>query len=431
MKQSLLIRIIITFILLLTVILVPTTPVKAADVNLKSAAIGTGFHIQNANTLTWVDVATANVNTSTVADDKILVVASFDAEETKAMVGSFRIRNNAGTPITSSEFQRELTGPAKINDDGIGSIVQIFTATDGTDDSFTLQHSTTALDMTTYATIVAIPLETSADPGLLPYAEFYGTTPDSIDVADTWEDVDVGGGGASARTGAVTLGNTAHIYVAASIETEQDGGGVDTGTWKVQYSTTSDFTSDVRELGTPVMRHLSGNGDIGLTGLVGLAQSQPPGSYYFRVMHMGTHTSVTTNKVSLVAVGLEDGSHYLQAWEKTLASDTTQSTSLEGVTGGSVTFTPDVAVSDLFMHAQYQIGATDTSTATYDISLDGYNTQDEHRFIASSTDVGAGASVGLTSITNTAYTLGLNHAISVGTQTLTTSNVVLVGFAMG
>ncbi|MFC1945195.1 hypothetical protein ACFLWF_00410 [Chloroflexota bacterium] len=432
MRQNLLVRIIFTIILLLTMILVPTAPVSAADVNLKSAAMGTDTSAVT-SAAGWVDVGTApantaNVNGSTSAGDKILVVASFHAEETVSMLGSFRIRNNAGTPILSSEFVRELS-VVKANDTGIGSIVHIFTATDGTDDSFTLQHSTTAGTMTTAATIVAIPLATSE--GSLPYGEFTRTDPDAVN-GTTWEEVgDDISTPTTCRTGAVTLGNNAHIYVAASIETEQDGGGNDTGSWKLQYSTDSNFDSDVRELGTTMMRYLSGNGDIGLSGLVGLAQNQPSGPYYFRVMHYGEDTSVTTNKVSLVAVGLEDGSHYLQAWGKTLASDTTQSTSLEGVTGGSVTFTPDVSSSDLFMHAVFQMGATKTSLSTYDISLDGYSTQDEHRFISSATDVGAGNSAGLTSITNTEYTLSLNHSISDGAETLTTSNVSLVGFAMG
>ncbi|MFC1945204.1 hypothetical protein ACFLWF_00455 [Chloroflexota bacterium] len=425
MKKNQLIRITITFIWLFTLVFIPTASVKAADVNLKSAAIGTGTHVQS-STGTWTDVdtATANVNTSTDADDKILVVASFDAKETKAMVGSFRIRDGDSANF-SSEFSRTLS-VVRADDSGIGSIVQIFTA-DNANDSFTLQHRTTVASMTTSATIVAIPLETSFGP--LPYGEFTGTTPDSVNSIDTWEEV-----GGNARTGAVTLGNDAHIYVAASIEGEQTSGGGDTGSWKLQYSTDSDFLSDVRELGATCTRLLSVNGDVGLTGLVGLAQSQPAGNYYFRVMHMGTATSITTNKVSLVAVGLEDGSHHLQAWEKTLASDTTKSTTLEGVTLGSVTFTPDVSSSDLFMHAQYQIGATAASLSTYDIFVDkavDYDTEDEDRYLSGSSDVGAGISIGLTSISNTGHTLTLRHAISDGAQTLTTSNMVLVGFAMG
>ncbi|MFC1872261.1 hypothetical protein ACFLYV_00860 [Chloroflexota bacterium] len=438
MKKSLLIRITITLVLLLTVMLIPATPVKALDVNLKSAAIGTGTDVLDA-TVTWTDVvddgdgagaATANVNTSTEAGDKILVVASFDAEETKAMVGTFRIRDNDSTSF-SSEFNRELTGPAKVNDSGIGSIVQIFTSEDG-NDIFTLQHYTTVASMTTSATIVAIPLATSEGP--LPYGEVYRTTTDTVEGSSAWEEVgDDASTPTTCRTGAVTLGKAAHIYVTASIESQQSGGGTQIGSWKLQYSTDNFSTAGI-DLDVTMDRSFAGNNDKGLMGLVGLLQSQEPGSYYFRVMHMGTGTGVATNKVSLVAVGLEDGSHYLQAWKITPSSDTTSSTTLEGVTGGSVTFTPDVSSSDLFMHAQYQISADDVSTATYDILVDklvDYDTQDEHRFIASGTDTGSGVSVGLTSTSNTLHTLALRHAINDNLKTLTTSNVALVGFAMG
>jgi len=399
------------------------TPALADDVDLRAAALHTYSNTQP-TAETWATIATADVSGSGLSiGDKVLVIASFESTEAKQLVGSFRVRNN-NTSAESTTFQRELSA-GRATDWGIGSIVHIFNALGTVNDQFILEHKTDSNEITSSGTIIAIPLVTTTSS--LNYGEKYFTDGDEVIGGVDWEEV---GGTNGCRTGNVTLRVMAHIFVAASIECQQGSGGTETGQWKLQYST-DNFASDTNDLDYTVSRYTDEKNDKGLISLVGLLQSQDAGTYQFRVAHKGTSDNVITNKVSLVAVGLEDGSHYFQAWKVTAVSDTTDNTELEIVNGVSTTVTPDATSANLVVYGQYVVSgsAVAGSISTYDVSVNGYTTAEQRRYLSDQNDIGSGGSVGMTAVSHTSYTMNLRHAISTGT--LTTTNAVVVGFITG
>ncbi|MFC2040200.1 hypothetical protein ACFLTW_03375 [Chloroflexota bacterium] len=429
MNKRQLVRITITLGLLLTMILVPTAPVSAADVNLRAPAIGVGSDTETVGA-TWSPIATADVHLSGLSSgDRVLVISSVSTSEPdKAMIGSFRIRNH-DTSLTSTTFMRELTDPRDV-DYGLVSVIDIFTADGDDNDAYTIEHSTNNPDIISDATIVAIPLETldGETERTLPSGEKEYASIDTVPNDTTWEEV---GGDTNCRTPNVVVEIDSHIYVAASIESQSTGGGTPTGYWRLEYSTDGFETPIV--VGNAISRSMDGNNDLGNITLIGLIESATPNTYEFRVAHSGTTDAVQTNKVNLVAVALNDGIHHLQAWKAEASPDTTINTSLENVAGATLAFTPDVSSSDLLVHSQFNMSGTTASGSTSQhaitVSQGPYTTQEMFRFISDGSDTGSGSSVGLTSITNSSCTVNLQHAIDTGT--LTTSTPLLLAFAAG
>ena len=243
-------------------------PALAADGVLRAADQDTGTDTAS-DSGTWEQVTTSGAYVAglgLVNGDKVLVIASFESTQAKDLGVSYKIENGDASAV-STIFQRELTA-TKTADYGIGTIVHILTAQGDSNDIFKLWHMPDSNNpVTTIGTIVAIPLETTAN-ATLSYGEKYRTAADNVAAAGAWEEVGDTGSGGDCKTGSVTLGVVSHIYVAASIECEQGGGAAQTGEWKLQYST-DNFATVKNDLDYSAFRYTNSNADMGLVSLVG------------------------------------------------------------------------------------------------------------------------------------------------------------------
>ncbi|MFC1898819.1 hypothetical protein ACFLXP_00580 [Chloroflexota bacterium] len=432
----------IVFIVLLIQLILPAS--VSADTNLKAAASGTGSGTTTSATFGDVTGVTATVEAT--SGDKILVVATFQIELTKGdYTGFLRLVDTANpTNLHSETFERTLSGVAKAEDKGIGSIVHIFTATT-TDPTFSLQHSTDAVkNLVTTGTIVAVPLVTTTGQAIdNVLKEYFGTETTTSATFATVNGTDTSSG----PDDPLTLPFAGHIYIASSIESMMTTAGDAVGEWQLQYKLSGDTWTN---LGYPVERSMHTADEEGLVSLVGIVRELEAGNYYFRLLHRsltGSTGTVQTEKANIVAVALAvpDGD-YLDVVEAYVSGDTTISTSLEAAV--SQTDYPPLTSTNLFLHAQYSLsapGATgDVDYPFFDLyvydedstasRLDNDGTDgslDQGRYLSDNSDKGSGSSVALSdSLTSgNHHTISLRHATESGT-TLTTDAYV-VGFLLG
>lgn len=417
-------RMLAVFASITLLIALSPSPVSADD-TLKTATSDTGSHTITGSYTTWQDTG-METSVSVAASDKVLVVATFEMQQTQQnTIGYFRVALNGAEEITNSgTFMRTVLRTGPTTDKGIGSIAHIFTAT-GSSQTYKVQHHTDSKGMTTSGTIVAIPLTTTTGGVKLPSAESQVSNV-AIGSAGSWQVV------TGSNTTAIVTDMGSHFYVAASIESKNDSGSAATGLWKMQYQKNGGTWTD---LGYSVTRSMSTLAESGMISLVAALKEQSPGSYSFRLMHQATQTNVKTVKANLVAVGLEDGTGYFDVCSGYTAGPTTSGTSATLGTVASTSVTP-YASAQLFVHAQYEMTSATTNAvnpATFDLTvssgaLDSYN---QRRYVANNADLGSGASVGLTSaLSTTPYTVSLRHAGD-GTYAVNTLDAYVVGIVLG
>ncbi len=367
----------------------------------------------------WED-AFSTTHTPTATND-VLVVATFSMESLNtgvARTANFRI-NNASTQ--SGTISRYLSGN---NDKGIGSLMHIFTGQSGAT-TYTLQHqtNTSGRNVRTAGTIIAIDLQTSAGTDL--NAELISLASAANTQSAAMEGI------TGTQTGSINLPARSHFYVAASIQCRETGIDAATGEWELQY-----YDGSWQSMGYPISRSMSSGADAGIVSLVGVLQDQAAGDYQFRIAHRRSAGSgqVQTAKAYLaaVALGFATGNTFPTLVSYT-SSTSTASTSFVTATGKNVQPVSDDT--DVFLHAQYEItGDQQISPASYDLAVDNsiLDGRDQARFVASSSDTGAGTSAGLASglASSTSYAVSLRHHTDGSGGTLTTQDAYLVGLVL-
>ncbi|MGB9498675.1 MAG: LamG domain-containing protein [Dissulfuribacterales bacterium] len=386
------------------------------------------FATDRNSTTSWETVASAAIAPPGAATSA-LVVATFSTEA----IGNLGTNRDADFRITESapvydsgSITRSLTGVQ--GDKGIGSLVYIFGTVNAAATTFTLEHRSSSTEtIKTSANLVAIPLQANPSNTNLAYATAkfgFGTTSSATFSA-------VGGTTVTVTSPANKFGD---FYVAASIQTYKTTGGTDSGEWKLQYNDGSGWS----DLGYVAQRSISSNSDNGITSLVAaLPQQDVTGvDFQFRVVHRSLGgVVITTDNTNIVAVftGYQTGgtNYYFPTYSTNNTSQSTTSTTLVEAVGYD--FLPRVNT-DIFLHAQYWMKINGQNIATYDLYTEyGFGTVvfdggDQQRYIASTTDKGSGASVGLATglTTGTTYRASLRHAKETAGQTLTTNNPNLI-----
>ena len=404
--------------------------------NIKTAS-GTGS-TTTTDAGTYIDVASATLNIGTSSSDveSVLIVATFEVRTfstttTNNRTATFRLANSTNS-VYSNTIDRRLEKD-KGGDKGIGSLVYIFDVSSYSGDIiFKLQHTTSnsSYDNITSGTIVAIALGTNTNHLQL-----------NNDMKSITTEVTVGDNTYTTVTGlttdAISLPVSGAIYVAASINNIKTiGQQSQVGNWKLQQK--KGLSGTWTDIGNEISRTVSSNDDEGIASVGLIVTGLARDDYSFRLQHKGPASpDIETLNTTLVAVALAyhdptNGGRAFPAFSKSTASVTTSSATL--VAALSETGSPD-SDTDMFFYAQYNMSASDALDApTFDMYLtDGstytYSSQDQQRRLSSSSDIGAGASVGLaeTLLASTSYTASVRHA-SDGTIALTTSNIILSGF---
>lgn len=150
--------------------------------------------------------------------------------------------------------------------------------------------------------------------------------------------------------------------------------------------------------------------------------------------HKSISGTVSTDVAHLVAVALSYGSG-ADTGSYPIVVDEPGGSTITGTTlvdASSITITPTEAT-DVFLNAQINMSGNATiQQPKFKLFVDngGYDGLEHYRKIGDATTVGSGSLVGIaTGLTATDYVYSVRHA-SDGTNILTTSNVVLVGFQL-
>ncbi|MDP8261768.1 MAG: PEP-CTERM sorting domain-containing protein [Candidatus Ancaeobacter aquaticus] len=360
----------------------------------------------------------------------VLAIATFSSQSGGlggSRVGSWRLTD--GT-TNSTGVSRFLSGA---NDLGLVSAVSVFSGVSNTD-TISLQHQSTASKSVTTRSgnLVVIPLTSSdssvvLNSGMKNNAAAYDNTSESL----------------TAVTGlatSVALASAGKIAVFCTIETEtgDTGSGARTGTWDLQVET-SPNSGTYSTIGSSTQRYLSGTSDTGSVTLMAVSdQLSSTGTFNVRVRTSTDDAgkSIITQNATLAAVTLSDsgatGEHF-ESFQATVASDTTNSTTLTNVAGLSPSLTLDEA-GKVFVGAQYNLEIVTSSDidATTAVGFSTYTDQSQGRYIAKTTgEIGNGSSVGLTgSLAAGTYDGNLQYAVGDVADTLQMTNPNLIGFAM-
>ena len=365
----------------------------------------------------------------------VMVVASFDARYSDKVANARDAVFQLTDGITTSPLVRRKLKKSKATDKGMGTLVYMFDASGMTGNvTYTLQHaSSTNRAVTSSATIAAIALTTSESHVDLSHDLKSITAPvPSSGVANEWTAV------AGLSTDGITLPFNGSIYVAASVGSrgDKDSRLEGVGEWKLQYSPDNSSWSD---MGTSTSRYIANAADIGISSLAWVLKDLAAGTYYFRLAHRQTSANLTLIKTfnsNLVATALvyEDAPGYFREFPSFVQKSQLVSTSGTTMTPAISFSTNPTHVSDILLHAQYEISGSDESDSpAYDINvsngiMDGI---DQQSYLYSSTDLGNGANVGLGKQmqAGTNYTVSLRHQSTSGV-TLNTNNIVFCGFQL-
>ena len=278
----------------------------------------------------------------------VLVLASWSAETATGgptlRIGTWRLSHGS---TYSLELSRSLSGG---NDEGVATLVHIFTGVSAGSQTFNLEHKSdsNSRNINTFeATIVAIPLtDSSANVTLSHDVQQHGATVSTTDPTNYTQVV---------ATDNVTVSTASQnaLFIAASFNSTTGSGGAETGQWKLQYGScgtpgcTVSSWSDVG--GAYMERKMSGTNDTGavtLYGLVGVEESPDPGYYSTRLVmkSKGGSTVETLNAtVSAVSLSYDYNSQigYLPRFHTRKPSGTASSNSLQALTNtGTWTSSP-------------------------------------------------------------------------------------------
>nr|NQU90018.1 hypothetical protein [Bacteroidota bacterium] len=368
---------------------------------------------------------------SVTAGDKVMVIASFTCQstqsETVARELTFQITDGTNT---STEIIRQMASD-KVGDKGIGSLVHVFTIASTGTKTYSLQHKvTTAKNTESSATLVAINLTTSGSYSL--NSDFKTITTEVTTTSGTFSAV------TGLETGEVFLPVTGGLYVCASIDSYKNNTGAsdDKGEWVIQYK--KGVNGTWTNTGNSIIRTIANPNDEGIISLVALLEDQPRDGYYFRLAHRVANGSPTlaTNNTSLCAVALG----YVHTSNGGRSFKTFVDEPSPDPTNNETNFT-DAAFKDftalgtsVFFHSQYGMSATDVSNAPgfrFTSTGGAVSSITQYRAISSSTDAGAGASVGLnTGLTaSSSNTANFQHQSTSGV-TLTTNSIIFAGIQL-
>ncbi len=406
-----------------------------ADNLLTATGIGTST---TTDAGTYVDVATATLNVSNV--QSVMVVATFEVRTestttTNNRTASFRLANTT-SGVYGTIIERRLEKD-KGGDKGIGSSVYIFDVSSYSGDQvFALQHTTdnSSYDNITTGTITVCALTTTGGIHLSNDMKTIDAT--GVPVGNNvWASI------TGLESDAVFLPVSGSIFITASINNYKTTASQDQlGEWKIQYR--KGLGGLWTDCGKSISRNISSNDDEGIASLGLILTGLSRDSYYFRMQHKGSaSSSIETKNTTLLAVALAyhdesgDMGYAFPAFNTTSDSENEPTTTSASFTAALSQAGTPASNTDLFIFSQYNMSATDALDApSFEIQVSGdasysYTSETQQRRLSSSSDVGAGASAGLAKdlISSDSYTASLMHA-SDGSETLTTSNIILCGF---
>jgi len=365
----------------------------------------------------WEDVGSAISFTGLSADDKILVLSTFEGTVTSGnsdMVCQYRLSDGTTNSPTIQRYVAQKT----YDDHGLGAVSNLFTAT-GASHSYKLQHSKgtggASKQFTTEAVIVGLVInETNVD---LPNSQ-----KSTGDVTTTSTDyVQVTG----TKTDIITLTKPGGIYLTTSFSTF--GSEALIGYYVLRSS--SDGTNFTNITDADITRTNSTNPGAATISI--LLEDQPAGSYYFDVAHKTSTGTLTTRNLSLSVVGLVDATGLVfQTFKSTVETINNATTSF--TTAASNTITSLNGTNEVFLNSTFNMSsASIVDPAAFKLfsSAGTFTSQTLERYVPAG-GTGSGGLVGLVTglSANTNYTLELQHQ-STGV-TLTTSNINLVGFQL-
>jgi len=347
-----------------------------------------------------------------------LVLATFSTKSAGGSgdrMGNWRLSNGDPNSTGSLEIQRYLSSTA---DAGVASATHIFTGLSSGSNTFTLYHkddnSTSGDDVTTYdGSLVAIPLVTD-DGTALNYS--FDTLASETVSATTLTAL-------SGLTTSISMPAAGDAFIALSFNCESaSGSGGRYGTWDIQV--------DGETVGTSTRRSLQGSNDAGAVTLFALAEGLSAGSHTITVRGATDSSSkgIKTYNATLAAVALSlSNGLYFPAFQNSVASNTTTSTSYSDAVTDSFTLPDD---SKVFLAGSYNIDGVSVY-GYFRLGMGGYNSQEVQRYLQNSTDYGSAGNVGLTgSLTAGAYTPSLQFKSGTGGTAVNIYEPNIVGFSM-
>ena len=386
--------------------------------------------VDSATTSTVVDDYSAV--TSLVLDvtdvNAVMVTTSFETRKAAGILGrrvSFKLTSSAAG--SSGVIVRDLGGAA-YEARGLGTMVHVFdvSALSGPV-IFELEHATGTVGEATItkASLNAISLTTAILKEDLPYSMKHVT---AVTNATTVTSSSIPG----TTTDVIPLYHMGDVFVTASLNADKITTDLGAGSWELQYRMGN--SSTWFSLGTSISRTMLNNSGKGIISLVALLEDADKGNYYFRIAHRkeSLSTTITSENVTLVAVGLTQKRGFFNGYQQTGETIETYSTAKEPAV--SFDFRPYLDC-EFYMHAQFMVTASDVADApVFDLTMsDGlYDGMDHERFVVSATDVGSGGITGLAQglVGQNIYTAGLRHATPDAGVTLYTGNIVLCGIEL-
>ncbi|MEN8158140.1 MAG: T9SS type A sorting domain-containing protein [Bacteroidota bacterium] len=368
----------------------------------------------------WEDITSVTLPALDGAN-AVMVVANFEtriASGDRDMIGEFRITDNT---TSSEEISRLVIGKTYL-DKGLGAANHIFSYTGYTGSrTFTLQHKQIGGGRGRYiaskGNMVAIVLDNSTVG--LPYD--IQTTGNVATSSTAYTQIP------ASVTGAITLPHAAGIYLTAAFSMRGD---VDlTGEWVLRSST--DGTNFTPISNTAISRSVPPK--VGAASIATILENQPPGTYYFDVAQRTSTGTLTTMNLTLIAVGLSEanGNVYPSYNSSGGSASTSSSTPSTAATTGTISSVADS--NRLFAHAVFNMSAgsvIDASGFSLGISNATFSPVTLNRYITAG-GTGSGGLVGLATglSSESTHQVSLYHS-SDGSNSLTTSNIQIVGFQL-
>lgn len=394
-----------------------------AQTILQSGATNQSIAVPSGDVVTWVDVASINFSTLNEAK-KVMVIANFETDVTSGNSDlDTKYRLTDGSNI-SAEITRHVVANT-YDDSGLGAVVHTFSYNSPgiSTGTFTLQHLRVEAgnnkEFSSKANMVAIVID-DLDNNL---PNSLKTTGDVTTASTSYTQV------TGSATDAITLTQTGGVYISSAFSTF---GNFDiTGSWVVRSSTDGTNFTEIAE--SELSR--TNTKDVGAATFTWLLENQPAGTYYYDVAHKTSAGILTTQNLTLIAVGLVndlDGNIFPTFKSSGVSNSTTSSSA---VTASSINaLASKTAANSLFTHATFSMTAPNTIVApefSIGVTNSTFNPISFIRYIPAG-KTGRGGLVGLATdiALNTTPEISLNHQ-SDGTNSLTTSNINLVGFYLG
>ncbi len=372
----------------------------------------------------WEDVG-ASLDISLTGGNKVLVLSTFEVSVSKGnsdLLTQFRLTD--GT--TSSPQIERYVASKTYNDHGLGAIGYLFNySIDSTTKHFKLQHSKgtgsgVSKQFTTEAVIIALVL----DDNNVHLPSSHKETGDVTTTSTSFTEV------TGTKTDAIILSRQGGIYLTTSFSTF---GSTDlTGSYVLRSST--DGTNFTEISGASISRTNSTN--PGAATISVLMENQPAGTYYFDVAHKTSAGTLTTRNLSLCVVGLVDTSGKVYRTFSNNTAGPVNTTSNSANNAATNTVKSLTSSNKLFVHSTFNMSSSSIlDSVGFRLNVTGsgvsFTPNELHRYLPGGGSTGSGGIVGIATglSIGTDYTVALQHR-SDGTNTLSTSNINLVGFQL-